>query len=645
MDAAIARELHKKVYIPDGLKSDLSKGIAYNKLRKHFTFTCELTTMLSGYTLATLRLERQQPTGSSVNAIYASIYYNKGSPKLISIGPSYLSEDSEYRKPILHYYTIMTMLDKYLPMMTHIEDYLLSQKDIKFHTFVYGKYAEIINKHIRSNRIELLTYMLAWIYRNIDANNLVPNYAAAIYADDNFYENVDMHPFADLINLMNYNADSYIIGQKMRPTPVYDINQFYKKITNVLYELIIVYNFSNMIFRNICPGSPILVGTTYIDNTNRSMYDSTNMALLFDLSVKIGLTSKNIYDIYDLLGNIKNMTDIREQIQVPLTFIINNLLLSPLSQITFSEYSGRPFADLVKMNEYHIILTNTNCLVRIVFDYLYKIACMHTLMNIIHGDLHVNNLLISECKSAGSFALFTVDNQTYVLEQYNIFGTIIDYGRSVSLHSGSVVDNNQDDIFYHGRMLQLIKRDVPSLYEKYQDDIDRLILTKDVEKYRNLFMAASTTDMFRMLESIHTYLLYAATTNTVIDTSINWIQKLRDDAYIMMTTNIERAIQDESADIFPILIFIKRHFDFAFLEKWQPNPDDIVSDHFKLDTNVYHEDIPYIITPDFYKHNYDIMDARQKKMFKIYANFNRSMDKRKLKKIIDNNYDAVYTEV
>lgn len=437
---------------------------------------------------------------------------NRFSYNYFNIGGSFISKDGEYRSGLIRVANIKKLAEDTVlrNVFTDINKYIgkkmIERKWTLFKEYFYPTDDQkIIETELeyQSYMLQFELFILAWFndifneYHNIVENHLNAKYKKIMFK----HKKEDVEFFNILIN--NYGIDTILefrhismnlfsnvnksntahvtkLGQKIIPLSIAEAQNPFNIKYGPWKEYLISNYFSNFVVNNVTPGFCLINSFFYIKNARKGIFDN-------DIQYEKMERSELALQIVELLNraqlftheNIRKKESIKKeiishlsqkfkvlhnQIQDPIDFAKEEIIMSNVALCLISEYVGRTIMDVLyvtKSSEYYdkmigrpFTLSGYRFFEKYMFDLCYNIYCMNSIGGVIHGDLHLNNVTLNDFTYKGGAKLSLLKDPTvlYVLgnkENQYIFPTcgynssIIDFSRSIILPEK--IENFNDD--------------------------------------------------------------------------------------------------------------------------------------------------------------------------------------------------------
>jgi hypothetical protein len=257
-----------------------------------------------------------------------------------------------------------------------------------------------------------------------------------------------------------YNARQPACGQKIFPISAIEVIKTEDINYNVWRELYITDICSNLVLNLISPSFPAAIGWFYIRNSNAILYDNAAMVQRYAnskiadkiiselLSIDKHNYVKNIKDFGPIDGRFGHLSEL---IHEDMVYADSELRMSNVSLCMLMEYVGRTLQDIPKiilakdmMQDYSYELDKPFSTLRIfekiLFEYIYALFCINSKSNLIHGDLHMNNVTIYQLHRKliekvnvedKRHVVYLIRDKCYIFPHIGLFAAIIDFSRGI----------------------------------------------------------------------------------------------------------------------------------------------------------------------------------------------------------------------
>lgn len=464
------------------LKRDIIKNLIYNI--NNLSFPSKIRFLNIRNILNLLRLNK---TGYICTVFSIKKKYNKIKTNYIYLystldgkelnhnyfcfGINLISSDGEYRNRFVNFEVLEQSRRYRTEMWNDVKNHLSNKSNLQFEIKQYSpttypkNILTRIKSKIKNGDYILDFYILSWItqglikYLNVQHSHIDPNY------NSNIFEKGDMKVMRELIKKYKistlrtfytisssfynkvYNNKLYrpICGQKIIPISVESANNLF----NIKYEPWLEYyineKINKLIINYITPGVPITYDWFFIYGVNSFLFDNKRMINKMEISDNakeivshLEKARKTIYYNMDMRSEIK------KHLRSEGTYEEKDLMLSELGIVVISEYVGRTINDIttsIKSVQYKkdigSIFSVNEKFFKYMFDIVYTLCCLNKRLNIIHGDLHLNNTTLrhidipylSSNDWTDKHSAYIIDGECYLFSYNNIIGTIIDFSR------------------------------------------------------------------------------------------------------------------------------------------------------------------------------------------------------------------------
>lgn len=476
-------------------------------------------------------------SGVSKYINYAYLYFHSATYEVVCmcIGSNIISSDGEYRPDVIHANIIDYLELHFSDMFEEILEFIKHKSKIKF---VQQFYTLGVEKDIRNGidvgKYTVILFLLAWLKNGIlrllqlenkntykeyqltmydNSDEIFMNYLLDIYKLDTlklFYKLISLSitiPPGDPKNIPNMPK----FGQKIIPIES-DLES--RSIQYEPWKELYINELCNTLLINyICPGLSFTYSWIFIHSIDIHLFNNKDVIQKTLISDEIRKKT---------LHNIQSANHTGEN------YIVKQ---NPGAVVSFSEYVGRTVNDikhLLLSEEYKksvkCIFNHDYLFTKYMFDIVYTLLCLHQKLNVIHGDLHLNNTTVNHLKKeylnikdGGKIkCLYVVDNMLYEFKDEGIYGTIIDFSRSFLLTSNVSVQEKQIDTilkYYHALFPNFFKTHEAGLKEKLNNDflsiyklfasIDLYIHTDRLTKFIKLNNIKTSKTVVKLINDIN----------------------------------------------------------------------------------------------------------------------------------------------
>lgn len=385
----------------------------------------------------------------STSCIYGYLHSRcHGGPKTTKVthefvctGPTFRSQDGEYRHRFIRYDQFVGLFSKYAEVLSHVEamvvDKISSGAMEFFVDFYYPQSCRIdtkyMNEFINNTRLAIKLYMIAWlrdfhyIHLKIPENHMNPAYQYIIYrpedlstynmvmsvmkGDKKYEQMVDrIVEFYQNVDDPDKNIERLSCGQKIFPLTVIESIRTDDINYSVWREMYMTNLVSNLVLNLVTPSFPFLGSWFYIQNSHAGLFDNIAMFDKYKHSDIAGDVSRQLREIdkYNYYGKERQngaingkFLQLSRNINKAVIYADSDIRLTDLSVCVTSEYVGRTLFDIPNiiaqgqhLHGLDLIFTDASMFAKHMFEYVYAFYCMNTRLGIIHGDLHMNNVTI-----------------------------------------------------------------------------------------------------------------------------------------------------------------------------------------------------------------------------------------------------------
>jgi hypothetical protein len=478
----------------DGIKDEQLANTVKNKFTKlkysHINrFTNNVQVMK--YALSTSKTNMIttcfKVTFDSTSCIYANLHSRcrtKGKKttithEFICTGPTFRSQDGEYRNRFIRYDLFAQLFTKYGDVFAKVEEMVVeklsSGKIELFADFYYPQSCsadtKYMNEFINTSRIAIRLYMLAWIrdfhyiHMKIPENHMNPAYQYIIYRPEDLStyndimkslnaENIEINDdtkydkilgritkFYINVDEPEVNVERLSCGQKIFPLTVIESIRTDDINYSVWREMYMTNLVSNLVLNLATPSFPFLGSWFYIQNSHAGLFDNVAMFekykhsdIASDISQQLrAIDQYNYYSRERQNGALSGkFLQLSKNINKSIVYADSDIRLTDLSVCVTSEWVGRTLRDIPNiiaqkkhLHGLDMIFTSPDTFAKHMFEYVYAFYCMNTRLGIIHGDLHMNNVTIFRLYTmvdAKGIPLIKNPVVMYILAEGEMFG-------------------------------------------------------------------------------------------------------------------------------------------------------------------------------------------------------------------------------
>lgn len=626
-------------------------------------------------------------------------------------GQTYKSCDGEFRHRFFSYDQFVYIKNHYKKIYDDIKNFITNEKQIVIQSNSYypqevlnNKSYEFINKQFNKNleyfEIAIYLFMSAWVvgYRDVlynrKANHVEEKHYIGMYGKDGeksknmaldnvkskqktFFEYLlkkyDSNQIKTLIEQLTYllkypyTLDYNVVecGQKLMPLKIKEIENYGNIKYSPWKEKYINSIVNALVINGISPCVPIYVDWFLINTTDKGLFENEASYTKIDHSEKVKEIIKNlenarrdtyIYNNEEIYLSHK-MEGLSSAIEYPMDYAEAEIALSNYTLCTIGEYLGRTFADHPQLliNPKYKYTTNffetTEYFAKYIFEYVYTLLCLNSKLDIIHGDLHLNNITIFINKSYDKdmvidpYVLFYMDEHSYIFKTFGFYSCVIDFSRSIIGENRIKKDfaDREDEylIIQRRRLMGLMEQLLPEMAEKYKLDIEILLY----EKYQLMFKIFTALDTYKVTRAMIEFLK-----DKTIKENLELLQKMNKIAFNFVRNKILQAIQKDinyPADIpYPNKIIIDECFEEYRLDHFivKANSGYLETlnliDVFNYTNEIeyetkFHENIPKILQIDYLIKNKLINASEYRKVLSKYSQYLKYISKLNLDKIAE----------
>lgn len=413
---------------------------------------------------------------------------------------SSISKDGEYRSGFINWDVVLINMHKNPKLQKIYEkiyDYLIkNMKDRKYFLTIEHFYPTDKIKKEHQFELESLTidskikfFCVSWYNFYFNFNYAaIPGHLNEIYVnlmlkyqhqDHHFFKKmVEEFGFEDMLALLwifnNYttpdfkfdNTFKYKFGQKIIPLNLLEAQNPFNISYATWKEFFISKKVSDLVINGISPGFAIFAGWLFIKTGEKYVFDNAEHISRLE-------RSKIAEKITDILVQAQTYTYMHIDKELPqkddehtswlsaefkkLYYMIRNsiihtknvIIMSNIAISFITEYTGRTLynsTELSKNSKYFqkymsnmLADSHFETFKRYLFEICYNLYLLHSKLYIIHGDLHLNNVLLNLLTYIHSTDLdvknkkiaYSLQGKTYLFDFNFYYASIIDFSRSI----------------------------------------------------------------------------------------------------------------------------------------------------------------------------------------------------------------------
>lgn len=442
---------------------------------------------------------------------YCLLFYFKDVLTYIAYGYTFPSADGEFRNYFIeapHYFEIV----KNNKNLSVAEDYYKKNMD----------WIETPLDYIQTVAVILLNISNVLSEHNNEINidtKLVSNSSNEFYKPyfnlKKHYEKYTSH-IEDNLNLLNLSRGIVLstgnkiqIGVKIIPLSLNDMRNMTCINRSFQREIYINCQTRKLIIGTVCPFFSCFFNWSVFGNSS-NFYNNEVIKKKIDHSAAYLRDLKKLYKMGKLNINEDLEEHFKKKLLAPINFMERNMLYSNYAltiyferydltlQFLFVLYSKKNTTSLtVFFNK------NIDDVKSLLIQVFYALLCLNTKIRAIHGDLHLNNIMILGYTVSHNYSI-KIDDNNYLNfpTPFNI--GLIDFGRSI-LNYEKIVDEFPADIneviLQNQKLKMLLYKLLPKFLEENEKKIDFLFKTQ----YNLMFQLLSSLDSLNFISFMLEY--------------------------------------------------------------------------------------------------------------------------------------------
>lgn len=390
--------------------------------------------------------------------VYSIVIGGKLTHEFVCIGPTYQSQDGEFRSSVMSYNRFIQLFTIFSEETDVVEQMIVDnvnagKLEFSIEFFVPDKYAKFtrqLSNEMDDKRLALKLYNICWscdygdIKNNTCANHMNETYKKTIMMNSDNIANrhlgaepQEKHKISasdvydklmkltskyntGIANIYNYHGSNMNrpstmhldlrCCQKIFPMSIIEAIRTEDINFNVWREIYTSALVSNLVINLISPSFPVISNWFYIQNSSERLFDNSAIHMRFSDSNLAHEISENLRDINTLnyidrkksKGYINSkFHKLSRAICKGIVYADSDIQLTDLSVCVLMENVGRTLRDLpaliVANDNIHAskeAFTDFNLFSKHLFEYIYALFCANEKCGIMHGDLHMNNVTL-----------------------------------------------------------------------------------------------------------------------------------------------------------------------------------------------------------------------------------------------------------
>lgn len=553
-------------------------------------------------------------------------YYDEKMKKLshdyCCFGYTYQSADGEYRRHFISTRQLNDNWDHYPNLVGPLEEYvielqkrgeILIQYNPQFPKNYWSPHAEksvkkIFDSSLDKSRLGIKLFALCFMdYIKHYHWDTIPKHISesakqSIFGDNDKlrYEKIieKMGGEREFLQLNSYmgsiRADlqtqrmSTECGQKLVMLKAKEAEDIENIRYNPWREFYITRQCGDLVINVISPHFPIMKDYFLVNSTSKYLFDNTVNLIKIDHSKAAEKTVRNLEKVRQETYIIDEKTKkeiyasykfegFSDAINIPMEYAEKNLVMSDYSLCFLNEHLGITFGNLsreiVSHEENRLkigpVYQNFNLFSKYIFEYIYGLYCVNSVLGIIHSDLHVNNVtMFNKSILVGGLRegkigniLYNLAGVLYWFPHTGEFSGIIDFSRGLISRENAEKNFNKRIARYiiekeKKQILHKLESTMPEFTRDNYNDLKLLVETK----FDIMFRLMTVIDMFVFTTGALYIMKNDILTNSemmrkyadkemIRDKAIPLLQSIHDEAYFIFTSGVRKVISGQIADV------------------------------------------------------------------------------------------------
>lgn len=555
----------------------------------------------------------------------------------------------------------------------------IESKEYKINFLVISWFIELINIHgnAQQNHINEKLNRVLFSQKNIDLK----------FIDQmiNKHSQKVVDTFEYMISHMTTTrfTQTPIFGQKIIPLNLSEVENPLNIRGRPWNEIYINNILNSLVVNVVSPSFPILSDWFYIKTTSKSLFDNKKMYKKKEYSKNAQWICRKLEEARRQLYHLGITPEDKNNITLPIFEELYHkveedidlskiLTLSNTSLCVISEYIGRTIADIphlisnqtIYSKIFSNIFANISYFRKYMFDIVYSLYCMNSKCGIIHGDLHLNNVIIQlrfpedeNITSDHVYVLYVLNSKSmdipihsklynktisyestyqtinvhknkfqFLLPHEFMYWSIIDFSRS-SVHPDFIgldafPNENHNNILsqemknrYVNEQRKLIERKYINIIESFDENIHNKLKIGLIDNFNAIWKLFTAIDTYKFSKFLITMLNQVKKQIKVDPQCLKLLKKINDISRYHLNTQLMRTLNEKipSSELeYPNFDIIKECFHECMVE----DIPGTLSAQIKLnDIYIYSNELKYSLDqydnfPPYAKDWYGIKDMK-----------------------------------
>jgi hypothetical protein len=576
--------------------------------------------------------------------LYSDCINGKVNHRYYCVGPTFNSQDGEYRRNFCEYSNIEKIRQNYEKVWDVVEQMVMDKMEEQeielrvdlFYPFDF-KHASLFEEEFMASRLVIKMFIMCWlsdfyrIHNKVIENHIHVGYQYIVYDQDdiNVYNevlkilendlnwlNLIMHIHCDFGFKNNYFdlfKKPLMVGQKLFAITNKELFNRDDIDSPIWREQYISVKCSNFIANYISPSFNLFNDWTLIYNSHAGLYDNPAQYIKYEYSDtgkriinELESSDDETYEIHEELHTKKSKSrkfkTLSNRLNSDIKFTEMEIVVANAALMMHTEFVGKTFRDIPAFLEnadlykaYIHIFADFEFFRKYIFEIIYGLFCMNTKILTMHGDLHLNNVTMHIFKNFEhppdpTLITYIVGDgskqskySAYVFPHRGWFATIIDYSRSI-LGDIPCIEAEYGKQYAEDYLVSQKFRTLKLINDCFGDavNMDKLSRLYD-DNFPLLFKIITIIDLHRLSRGFKSMLAvekHVQKHPSVID----FIDKLVSETETMFLESIKCVLDKPTASPktieWPNAIILKKYYEENIFSNYKFPPKYIATDMF-----------------------------------------------------------------
>ena len=513
---------------------------------------------------------------------YAFCYWEDDILKFMCYGYPYESRDGEYRNFFRTWEKFQQIYEESKDILSGIELIvleILSSDEYITETHIYANddcdYDKIVNE-VKDKRLEVMCLSYALLFFSLQTfsykieNHASKKYFKILNKITDKYPILREYSYAYIMET-EFNVSRCAAGQKYVPISYLSSISSSSIDYSCWREIYIGRIINNLNVNFICNNIPIFIGWTYICNIGKLAFENGELRDLYK-------------DSDSAIEAIKKIDKSSEDLERERILLEQQIMTDIVGLIVF-ESKGFTLESIVRYMIYHPTwnrdyFTNAKINMEYVFCLMYNLHCLNERLDIIHGDIHSNNITferddyLDKIENSKRYIMIILDNNYDLCFAYNRFRYvpyIIDFSRSILGYNHKATIEVENGLAHTMLFYENQRERITKLLSQFYDIDDSNSAKYNIalrDNFETLFSILKLTDFISLIRSFRVIMTFKPDESTRLGTAYqpvgdmtNELNAIEEYVYEVFNSSMQKLLSNvKTLKIMPIFPQIAQKF-------------------------------------------------------------------------------------